>query len=143
MRPVRSKEEARERGSKGGSSPKRKKTLETQRLMKKLLLSEPALNANTKDSLKRIGVDVDGDEELTTNAAILSATILQKAFSGDPEFIRMAFEMSGQCITAKDITDRAKLEIEREKLRLLSEQGITEADARPVIVIRKSDGDTV
>lgn len=130
-----SPKEAQQFGAKGGASPKRKKTLEAKKLMRTLLMSSPTLSPQTVDQLRKIGVDTD-NPDLTTNAAILSATILQKAFGGDPQFVRMAFEMGGIPVDIKGAADIERLKIEREKLKLLKEDGVAAAAELPMIVFR-------
>lgn len=137
LKPVRSKEEARERGAKGGSSPKRMATLNAQKLMKKFLLSTPKRNEQVDAFLENVGVDT-ADQEMVTNAALLAAKILQQAMSGDMDAIKLAFEMSGQMMTAKDQNERRKADTEREKLKILKQGGVSVTDT-PLIVINKPE----
>lgn len=134
LRPPFTPSEAREYGARGGGSPKRRQTLDAKRIMRKMLTGKPLMPGELKTKLKNIGIDTD-DPELATTAALLSATIIQKALGGDMDAIKMALEMAGQAITAKDQTDREKLAIERDKLKLLEKQGSTAGDDKPVINI--------
>lgn len=113
--------EARLNGSKGGSSPKRKQTLDAQRIMKKLLLAHPPITDKMRVSLETIGADVS-DAEMTTNAALMAAVIVTQALDGDLDAVQMALEMGGQITNNKSANDARKLEIEAEKLDIEREK---------------------
>ena len=125
-------EEARRNGAKGGSSPKRRATLDAKKLMKSILSSSPVITDKTLKSLRNHGVNVD-DENLTTNAAVIQAVIASKAMNGDLEAAKMVFEMAGFTVTAKDQNEREKVSVERRKLKLI-EQGQYQKKEMPVLI---------
>lgn len=110
-------EEARRNGAKGGSSPKRRATLDAKKLMKSILTSSPVMSNKTRNSLTLLGVDVN-DPKLTTNAAVIQAVIASKAMNGDLTAAKMALEMGGQPVDAKTLVELERLKLERDKFEL-------------------------
>lgn len=79
LKPVRSTEEARERGRKGGvASGKSRREKRTLRENMELILSLPA-DEKMKKELSRLGVD----EKYMDNAMIVTAALFKKASKGD------------------------------------------------------------
>lgn len=129
LRAFPSGEAAKAAGAKGGSSPKKKATLNAKRLMRTVLMSKPDLDDKQRKRLEAIGLDLN-DESLTTNAALISAVILSKALKGDLTAVRMALEMGGQPIDAKAIIELEKLKLERERFEF--EKQMTLQQMKPI-----------
>lgn len=133
LRPPFSPSEAREMGARGGASPKRRATLDAKKLMKKMLNAYPAMSKPEKEQLKAMGMDLQ-DADSMTNAALLAAKVIQQARDGDLEAIKMAFEMAGQAVTARDQNERERVAVEREKVRLMERGTAASAAGVPVLI---------
>ena len=135
------KENAAENGHKGGSSPKRKATIKAKNLMKMYLASKPEISEESLKSLKKLGVDVD-DPNITSNMSLMMAIIVSRAHNGDMDAVKMALEMAGDIVTARDAIAKAQLELEREKLKLMQDQRSGGQNDAPIInIITKHDSD--
>ena len=135
------KENAAENGRKGGSSPKRKATIKAKNLMKMYLASKPEISEESLKSLKKLGVDVD-DPNITSNMSLMMAIIVSRAHNGDMDAVKMALEMAGDIVTARDAIAKEQLELEREKLRLMQDQKSGGQSDAPIInIITKHDSD--
>lgn len=80
LRPVKSKEEARERGANGGrKSGEKKRQLKTWKEILTKMLETPATESQV-EKLKKYGIE---DDDATIQSAILYQHILGKAITGD------------------------------------------------------------
>jgi hypothetical protein len=88
LQPVRSKEEAREKGRKGGiASGKARKEKKLMKEQIELLLSLPLKSKNAKNQMKKLGIDSDNVD----NQMAVIIGVWQKAIQGDvkaAEFLR-------------------------------------------------------
>ncbi len=95
LKPVRSKEEARERGRKGGiASGKVRAQKKTSREIIELLDQLP-VTGNNKEALKAIGIPDDIQTQLTLRLVALH----KKALSGDANANKLLLEIRGEAPT--------------------------------------------
>ena len=93
LRPVRTKEEAKERGRNGGiASGKARREKKTIREAFALLKDLPLDNEKLREKLKKAGVTND---DMTYGAAMAYMTVIN-GMKGNPSFMRLAFEMLGE-----------------------------------------------
>jgi len=70
------------------------------------------------------------------------AIIVSRAHNGDMDAVKMALEMAGDIVTARDAIAKEQLELEREKLRLMQDQKSCGQNDAPIInIITKHDSD--
>ena len=113
LRPVRTKEEARERGRKGGiasvKSRRRKKAMR-ERLIE--ALECPVVNDSVKNMMRQTGMTENG-----TNWDAVTASIVIKTIQGTPGYAKLLMELLGETGAEK----RAEREDKRDAKRLKME----------------------
>ncbi len=122
LKPVRSKDEARERGHNGGiksgESRRRKRDAKS---AANLILNLPASDAVAKN-LASMGIDCERDY---TNMVALMARAYTKAMTGDISAMQFLISMSATSPRAKMEAERHKKEMEGEKATSLVEEWIS------------------
>ena len=121
------------------SAQARQNNLNLQRIAQKILTAKPAAADNLKDQLKdTLGIDTE-DAEMLTTASLMFVKLVQRAMNdGDLATIKAAFEMAGQLSDAKGIADKARLDLERERLELDKAQASqSTGEEMPTIIIRR------
>lgn len=93
LRPVRTKEEARERGRKGGiASGEARRKKRTMKNAAKLLLDMPIASENISNTMKELGFQ---EEDLTNQMAVL-VSVFKKAMNGDVRAAEFLRDTAGQ-----------------------------------------------
>ncbi|MGN1134458.1 MAG: PBSX family phage terminase large subunit [Oscillospiraceae bacterium] len=121
--PIRSENEAREKGSKGGKksgeSRRRKKTMKQ---VMDFLLSQPASTTADYRLLMGQGINLaELDEEFVNNMLVVNTALLKRAKSGDVAAIKELRD-----IIQEDYFAKEKLKLEKEKLKLEREKAYPE-----------------
>lgn len=119
LNPVRSKDEAREKGRAGGiasGKARRRKKAMKDRLKDALELA--VVNPNVKKMMKQVGMDENGDNYDAVVASIVAGTI-----QGTPGYARLLMELIGETGDEKradraDKRDAARLKMEKEEFKL-------------------------
>lgn len=117
--PVRTKEEAREKGRKGGqaSGVSRRRKRDSRLLMQAMLKSVPFLDKPTKDNLAKLGIGGKGKEKDQYDLEMLAtAALVQKAMRGDVRAHRLMLEILGE--DAATNRERERMEHERRMAEL-------------------------
>ena len=117
LKPPRSTEEARERGSKGGiASGEARRRKRTMKQMASFVLElKPNLPNKVLQTVVNMGVDIENEEVNMMLMTVLS--VAQKAMKGDLNAAKMLLEISGEAVTSYDQTDKARLKLDRERLK--------------------------
>lgn len=93
LRPVRTKEEARERGRKGGiASGEARRKKRTMKNAAKLLLDMPIVGEDISNTMKELGFQ---EEDLTNQMAVL-VSVFKKAMNGDVRAAEFLRDTAGQ-----------------------------------------------
>lgn len=140
MRPVRTPEEAKEKGRRGGiaSGAARRKKRDMQRAAK-LLLDMPIKFDSVSKQLKGMGI---AEEDLTNQMAII-VSMYKEAMSGNvraAEFLRdtVGGDAADNARKAKTRLDKERLKLEKQRLEMNA--GKDDGDGLPTIVnIRPDD----
>lgn len=119
LRPVRTKEEARERGRRGGiasvKSRRQKKDMK-QRLQDALELA--VVNPKVKSMMQQIGMDGEG-----TNYDAVAASIVAGTIQGTPGYAKLLMELLGEIGSEKRVkVEVSAVDIEKTKLDDLIQQ---------------------
>lgn len=141
LKPVRSKEEARERGRNGGkkSGEARRKKRDAQQAAR-LILDLPVSAEATANNLKKMFVQ----EEDLTNRVALFARAFAQAMSGDIKAMQFIVEMAGETPDQKLNKKRVENEIIRQNGTSTTSDIMEEGDDVVIIVPdngRKAGGD--
>lgn len=119
LRPVRTKEEARERGRKGGIASvksRRQKKAMRERLIE--ALECPVVNDSVKNMMRQTGMPKDG-----TNWDAVTASIVIKAIQGTPGYAKLLMELLGEIGNEKRVkVEVSAVDIEKTKLDDLIQQ---------------------
>lgn len=119
--PIRSENEAREKGSKGGKksgeSRRRKKTMKQ---VMDFLLAQPLNTSADYNFLSKQGIDLNGlDEDFINNMLVVNAALMAKAKEGD---VQAAKEL--RSIIQDDYFAKEKLKLEKERLKFEREKSV-------------------
>lgn len=139
--PVRTKEEAKRRGTNGGiASGVARRKKRTMKEAAKLLMDMPISFKSVSESMKDMGIEED---ELTNQMAIL-VSMFKEGMSGNvraAEFIRdtIGDSADGQMRTERLRMDKQRLEMEKERFRIEKENSAESGDGMPIIVNVRPD----
>lgn len=128
---------AAEAGRKGART--RNANVNLQKMMAKVLCAQPRLTERMIERMQEQGIDL-GDNELTNTAALIGLVITNKALAGDLEAAKMVFEMAGHVIDQKTITERERIKVEKQRLRLM-EQGHAPTAEMPILIDTRPEPD--
>lgn len=119
LRPVKTKEEARERGRRGGIASgkvRRQKKDMKQRLQDALELA--VVNPNVKITMKQIGMKGEG-----TNWDAVVASIVAGTIQGTPGYAKLLMELLGEIGSEKQVkVEVSAVDVEKTKLDDLIQQ---------------------
>lgn len=127
LKPVRTKQEASERGRRGGiasGESRRKKAEEKDRL--KLLMSLPVADNGAKERLKKLGLD----PSLYDNEMLVDVMLWQQALKGDVGAIKYIDERLGR---------NPQLELKRREVVLKEELAKNEPQNEPIEIILRRE----
>lgn len=109
-----------------------------QKTMTKILGAQPRLTERMIERMQEQGLDL-GDSELTNTAALIGLVLTNKALAGDLEAAKMVLEMAGQITDSKTVTERERLKIEKQRLRMLERGHVPQAEMPVIIDTRPAD----
>lgn len=143
LRPPKTKEEARKRGTNGGIKSgvvrRRKKAFKEAAQM---LLDMPVAFPNVKEQLKNLGIEND---DLTNQMAIV-VSMFKEAMAGNVKAAALFVDIVGTGAAGLEREERLKIEkqrlaLEKKKFQFQQEGGLASGDGMPTIVnVRPDDG---
>lgn len=127
-----------EAARKGGRT--RAANVNLQKTMSKILGAQPRLTERMIERMEEQGLNL-GDDELTNTAALIGLVLTNKALAGDLDAAKMVFEMAGQVVDARTATERERLKLERQRLRLMERDHVITGDM-PVLIDTRPEPET-
>lgn len=121
--------------SKGGRATAFK--LNMQRTVAKILGASPKLTDKMVMQMEQQGLDLNDPESCTT-AALIGLVLANKAMAGDINAAKLVLELGGQITDQRTVTDRERLKLDKQKLKLM-ERGSIPATDIPVIIDTRPD----